>query len=77
MKLNATTEKVTIKWFVYSGGEKMPYESTMRGRWGYDAECFCGWATNTGGGINSYVRNEVIDHKILEHNYTYLIKAGA
>jgi hypothetical protein len=71
MKLVATDTKVTIKWFVYAGEEKMRYTSTMRGTWGYDAECSCGWATKTGGAIRSCVLLEVQKHKRFEHNYAY------
>jgi hypothetical protein len=70
MKLVATDTKVTIKWFVYAGEEKIRYTSTMRGTWGYDAECSCGWATKTGGAIKRSVLADVQMHKRLEHNYT-------
>ena len=69
MKLVATDTKVTIKWFVYAGEEKIRYTSTMRGTWGYDAECSCGWKTTTGGAIKRCVLEEVAMHKRLEHNY--------
>jgi hypothetical protein len=75
MKLYATDTKVRIKWFVYSGDEKIPYESSMRGTWGFDAECSCGWKTKTGGAIRSSVISEVQLHKTMEHGYSY--KAGA
>ena len=70
MKLIATDTKVTIKWFVYAGEEKMRYTSTMRGTWGYDAECSCGWKTSTGGAIKRCVVEDVKWHKIMDHNYT-------
>jgi len=73
-KLVPTDTKVTIKWFVYSGNEKIRYESTMRGTWGYDAECSCGWKTVTGGASRSFVEYEVEFHKRYDHNYTS--KAG-
>jgi hypothetical protein len=78
MKIYATDTKVRIKWFVYSGDEKIPYESSMRGTWGFDAECSCGWKTVTGGAIKSCVIDEVQSHKFSEHNYSYdPAKAGA
>jgi hypothetical protein len=70
MKLIATDTKVTIKWFVYAGEEKIRYNATMRGTWGYDAECSCGWETKTGGAIKSSVQADVELHKTMEHNYT-------
>lgn len=56
--------KHQIKWFVWSAGQKLPHEATMRGSWdGWDAECSCGWATRTGGAIKTRVREAVADHK--------------
>lgn len=75
MKLVATDTKVTIKWFVYAGEEKIRYNSTMRGTWGYDAECSCGWKTTTGGAIKRSVVEDVELHKIMEHHYTRKIGA--
>lgn len=75
MKLVATDTKVTIKWFVYAGGEKIARQASMRGRWDYDATCSCGWETKTGGGVLSYIQNEVETHKMREHNYTYIFKS--
>ena len=74
MKLYATDTKVQIKWFVYAGDEKIAYQSSMRGTWGFDAECSCGWESRTGGAIKSCVISEVQLHKTMEHNYSY--KAG-
>lgn len=54
-----------IKWFVYAGGEKIPRKASMRGQWGYDVECSCGWQTRTGGAVKRYVAEEVYWHKIL------------
>jgi hypothetical protein len=57
-----------ISWFVWSGGEKLRRTATMRGWWpGYDAECSCGWATNTGGAIRAYIQREVWFHKHIDH----------
>ena len=75
MKLVATDTKVTIKWFVYSMGEKFAHTSSMRGTWGWDAECSCGWKTTTGGAVKSSVQSDVELHKTMEHNYTR--KVGA
>lgn len=75
MKIYSTDQKVTIKWFVWAGDQKMRHESSMRGTWGWDAECSCGWQTRTGGAIRSSVESDVQLHKTMEHNYSY--KAGA
>jgi len=74
-KLEATEQKVTVKWFVWSAGEKMPHAKSMRGAWGYDAQCSCGWETKTGGGVRSWVRDLVETHKRLDHNYTWKVVA--
>ena len=42
---------------------KLPHTSRMRGTWGWDAECSCGWATRTGGATRRSVRFEVWLHK--------------
>lgn len=53
-----------VRWFVYAGGERIPRTSTMRGVWGYDVECSCGWATTTGGATKTYISNEVHLHRM-------------
>ncbi len=52
-----------VRWFVYAGGERIPRESTMRGTWGYDAVCSCGWDSKTGGAVESCVKRAVAEHK--------------
>lgn len=73
MKIFPTTEKVQIKWFVWSMGQMLPHDSSMRGNWGWDAKCSCGWETRTGGAIKSNVREKVELHKLMEHNYSYTL----
>jgi hypothetical protein len=53
----------TISWFVYLDGELIPREATMRGSWGYEVKCSCGWETRTGGATRSYVQGEARFHK--------------
>ena len=72
MKLVATTEAVKIAWFVWAGGEKFPREASMRGYVGFDAKCSCGWETKSGGGVRSWIEQEVLDHKSLEHGYEWV-----
>ena len=72
MKLVSTTEKVTIKWFVYSMGHKLPRTASMRGSWdGYDVACSCGWESKTGGAIKSCVTDLMEKHKRIEHDYEW------
>lgn len=52
-----------ITWWVWAGGEKIRRTSTMRGQWGYDASCSCGWQTRTGGAVKRYIQDEVDFHK--------------
>jgi len=70
-KLVPTTTKANIKWFVYAGNEKIRYNKTMRGVWGYDATCSCGWESKTGGAIRSSVEAEVYAHKRFDHEYEW------
>ena len=59
-----------IRWFVYSGGELIPREATMRGAWPYEARCSCGWETRTGGAVRSFIEREIADHKFdVEHGF--------
>jgi hypothetical protein len=74
MRLYSTTEKIQIKWFVYSGSEKMPYTGGIGFR-AWDASCSCGWQSSTGGAIRASVLREVNEHKTFVHGYSY--KAGA
>lgn len=73
MKLVATDQKVTIKWFVYSGNEKIAHNASHQGDWGYDVECSCGWKTRTGGATRSWIADEVWYHKTQDHNYTWKV----
>lgn len=54
-----------IRWYVYAGTERIPHTSKMRGTWGYDAACSCGWDSRTGGATRRYVQGEVWLHKTL------------
>ena len=57
-----------IRWYVWAHdsqgrAQRMPRESTMRGQWGYDVECECGWKSRTGGAVLRYVEGLVWNHK--------------
>ena len=52
-----------ISWFVYAGREKIRHTAKMRGQWGYDVECTCGWKTHTGGAVRSYIEDLIWLHK--------------
>jgi hypothetical protein len=58
-----TNEEHRIRWFVRSGDGFVPHEGGMRGSWGYEARCSCGWDSRTGGALRSYVEGLVRDHK--------------
>lgn len=53
-----------MKWFVYAGGVRVRHTSTMRGQWGYDVTCSCGWETTTGGATRSHIEDEIYIHKL-------------
>jgi hypothetical protein len=62
-----TATEHRISWYVYVGGERVRRAATMRGTWGYDVTCSCGWETKTGGATKSYVAGEVWLHKALDN----------
>jgi hypothetical protein len=71
MKLVPINDKVQIKWFVYSMGQKLPRTASMRGAWdGYDFECSCGFKSNTQQ-IKSRVLELVENHKRFDHGYSW------
>jgi hypothetical protein len=51
------------RWYVWAGGEKLPHTSIMRGTWGWDVECSCGWATHTGGATRRSVEEDLWLHR--------------
>lgn len=60
------TTEVTHKarWFVYAGSERIPRTSSMRGMWGYDVVCSCGWDSRTGGATERSVRESLARHRL-------------
>lgn len=68
----STTVKHRVRWFVWGWDPdtnvraKIPRTSGMRGLWGYDASCSCGWETRTGGATRRSVERYVQRHKWLE-----------
>ena len=68
MSTKITTEKVKISWWaIPQGGERMPRQASMRGTWGWDASCSCGWDSRTGGAVFREVRRAVNEHKVVVH----------
>lgn len=55
-----------ITWYVWAGSEKLRHTAKMRGTWGWDASCSCGWETRTGGAVRRYVADEVWLHKLVD-----------
>lgn len=56
--------KHSITWWVWAGSEKIRRTAKMRGTWGYDVTCSCGWETRTGGATRKSVSDEVYFHKL-------------
>ena len=51
-------------------GVKLPRTSSMRGSWdGYDFDCSCGYKSNTGGAVKSFITEILENHKRFEHDY--------
>jgi hypothetical protein len=61
-----------IRWYVYAGSERIPRTSGMRGLWGYDVTCSCGWETRTGGAVRRYIEDEVWTHKNVDTSQSSL-----
>jgi len=59
-----TTTEHRAAWWVYAEPgnttTRIRHNAQMRGSWGYDVTCSCGWASRTGGGLRRYVR-ELLD----------------
>lgn len=57
-----------MSWYVWAWSpdgsrERLRHTAKMRGTWGWDVECSCGWKTNTGGATRSYIQDQVYFHK--------------
>lgn len=51
------------RWYVYAGRERIPHTSAMRGTWGFDVVCSCGWDSQTGGATRGSVERDFDSHK--------------
>jgi len=51
-------------WWVYAGRERIRRTAQMRGRWGYDVTCSCGWDSRTGGALRRAVEDMLFDHRL-------------
>lgn len=67
MTTTTATTAPRISWWVYAGPERIRHTNHMRGQWGYDATCSCGWDSHTGGAVRSAVALAVWEHKFLDH----------
>ena len=69
---SATKTTHRISWYVWAwdpttgASEKLRHASTMRGTWGWDAECTCGWGSHTGGATRGSVERDVWFHKHID-----------
>jgi hypothetical protein len=54
-------------WWVYgTPGDttsRIRHSASMRGQWGYDVTCSCGWDSRTGGALRRYVADILDDHR--------------
>jgi hypothetical protein len=64
MSGGATPISHRITWWVWVGSEKIRRTASMRGTWGYDATCSCGWETRTGGAVKRHITDEIYFHKL-------------
>jgi hypothetical protein len=63
----ATLRAHRARWFVYAGHGagrvRLPHTAAMRGLWGYDVDCSCGWQSRTGGATRRSVADELWSHR--------------
>jgi hypothetical protein len=57
-----------VRWFVVVDGEEHARQASMRGQWGYDVVCSCGWRTHTGGAVRSCIERQIYLHKWVAAN---------
>jgi hypothetical protein len=50
-------------WWVHAGTGRIRHTAAMRGSWGYDVTCSCGWDSRTGGGLRRYVAELLGQHR--------------
>jgi hypothetical protein len=55
-------------WYVYAWNgqgqyERLRHAAVMRGGWGWDVECSCGWQTRTGGATRRSVEQDLWFHR--------------
>lgn len=50
-------------WWVYAGRDRIRHTAAMRGTWGYDVTCSCGWETRTGGATRRSVSDDLWAHR--------------
>lgn len=56
------------RWYVWAWdgqghSEKLLHTATMRGLWGWDVKCSCGWETRTGGATRRSVEQDLWKHR--------------
>ena len=65
--MSTTATDHRFKWYVWGWGPqgryKIRHTAKMRGTWGWDAECSCGWQSRTGGATRTSVERDVWRHK--------------
>lgn len=50
-------------WYVWAGGQRLRHNTQMRGMWGWDVACKCGWESRTGGATRHSVDDLFWDHR--------------
>jgi hypothetical protein len=59
----ATMQAHRATWYVWANGVRFRHRSSMRGTWGWDVTCSCGWESRTGGATRGSVENDLFDHR--------------
>lgn len=58
-----TRQRHKATWWVYAGRERIRRTSQMRGTWGHDVTCSCGWDSKTGGATKRSVERALFEHR--------------
>lgn len=53
-----------MAWDGQGNVEWLRHTAIMRGGWGHDVECSCGWKSRTGGGTRRSVEEKLWDHRL-------------
>lgn len=63
----ANVDRPRFRWFAVYDGQRYRRQASMRGTWGWDVVCTCGWDSRTGGATRTSVLRDIDDHLLHDH----------